>query len=264
MTHAFLKKALTFIGAAALVVPLAMGLNGQNVSADDAPTVPETQNVTLTKYASQAYAENQSEQTDPTKAPDLFGKQTLEGAEFEIYDVTTKYWESDDRGDEAKIATDIQDASWYKEDKPTKTGTTDANGQFNVDLPTQSGDKPAVYLFVESKTPNGFKQSVNFIVALPMSAKDAAGKITSYPAKLYVYPKDAMPKTPDGKNHLKFVKVDKYNPKTFLAGAEFKITRVDKDGTRYALFDGKTSVTGYQSYSNAAHVTWIKNNLDYS
>lgn len=255
MTHSFLKKALTFIGVAALAVPLALGLNGQKVSADDAGA-PATQKVTLTKFASSVDQKSQAE--DPTKAPNVTGKQTLEGAEFTIYDVTDKYWSDPDRGNEDKIATDVQDDSWSKAGKQVGTPiTTNQSGQAEATLNTHGGDnadKPAVYLFVETKTPNGYNKSVNFILTLPVTAKDG-----SFPGNVYVYPKDSINPDKNTNNHyrLKFEKVDKFNQKTALAGAEFYITRVENGTTLYASYNGKAKVTGYQDFDAKSMVTWV-------
>ena len=62
MTHSFIKKALTFIGVAALAVPLALGMNGQKVSAVDTPDT-QTQKVILTKYGFSSQADLDA--TDP-------------------------------------------------------------------------------------------------------------------------------------------------------------------------------------------------------
>lgn len=239
MTHSFIKKALTFIGVAALAVPLALGMNGQKVSAVDTPDT-QTQKVILTKYgfSSQADLDAATKDQNTDVTPDEFSKglnaQPINGAEYSVYDVSNQYYdnlssfEADDPKAEGAKTFDAKANEYFADFKtdglttvgdPKKTGNGDeADGQATFELPTtvQSGTyvgEPAVYLFVESQTPTGYKSSANFIVSM----NDAKAKKDD---AIHVYPKEPISET----YQLKFQKTDK-NTKKALNGVTFEITR---------------------------------------
>ena len=240
--------------ATAAIVVAALGLgaaHAANAPAAAAEAVPETQNVSVVKIKSDAAPAER----DPTQGPDATKPEDLvDGAAYAVYDVTDQYWSEMAKNDINKtniedVGTDSSttDAKYFDVTELTPVATMTTGKNDNANLPTKStGGRGAVYLFRESVTPKGYNPSADFLLGLPYTAGDG-----TYPANLYVYPKDAI------KNHyfLKFKKVDKYNTATALAGAEFEITRTAGDTTLYAVVDGKTAINGFEPESQK--ITWV-------
>ena len=253
MTHSVLKRALTLVGAAVLAVTI--GALGSHTVVAAAET-PDTQSVTLTKYA---YTDGKIGNTSPTSADDLTKapveqQDRIAGVKFTVYNVTNQYWTGIEKGD----FTSSVDASKFKQndDDIIKTATTDANGQINYqDLPTHYAfngkQKSAVYLFVEDATtaPDYDSATTEFILSLPVKTSDG-----QYPENIYVYPKNVSTQTYD----LEFTKEDAETGAT-LANAEFQIT--NKDGL-YAQVQGATDnkVTGFSA--DPVQVKWVQDASD--
>lgn len=255
MTHSILKKALTLIGAAVLALPLTVGALGSH-SVAAAEETPDTQNVTLTKYA---YTNGQIGNTSPNSADDLTKtpdeqQDRVAGVKFTAYNVTDQYWTGIENGD---FTSSVQASQFTKNDDDiVKADVTDANGQINYkDLPTHydfnGKNKAAVYLFVEDPTtaPDYDSEATEFILSLPVKTSDG-----QYPKDVYVYPKNLSTQTYD----LEFTKEDAETGAT-LANAEFQIK--NKAG-QYAQVQDATDnkVTGFSA--DPAQVKWVQDASD--
>lgn len=261
MTHSFLKKALTFIGVAALAVPLALGLNGQKVSADTPATPVKTQNVILTKYA---FTNNDKGDTSDKKflttAPDSDDNQyknqdRVAGVTFNVYNVTTQYWTGNFDSQDPQLA----DKLTKNDTDKIATGTTDANGQFTFEnLPiyqkVDNKNKPAIYLFAEDKAtaPDYDNPAADFVLSLPVK-DDKGGNATN----VYVYPKNTSIVHFD----LEFTKKDSETGET-LKDAQFKIFKKQGDKDFYAQVVGAqdNKVTGFSD--QPVQVKWVDGAAD--
>lgn len=263
--NAFFKKALTFISAAVMAGAIGLGAGiGSKVSADT--TDSDTTNVILTKLQDNTDTPSFK---DTDKAPDG-SESTVAGAAFTVYDITDQYWGFVNDGT-ISGAVDDKTGTENAEDMATAAATLanpakETDKQFNLktakkvvdneeatdgtlklNLPTESNGHKAVYEFVETKTPTGYKPSVNFV--LSMASKADKNGI------LYVYPKDAV----DVSYQIKFTKVDKNNQETTLAGATFNIT--NEAGTLYAQLqndDGSVIKSQTEIAPGAQKVAWVE------
>lgn len=109
------------------------------------------------------------------------GSKVLPGVKFDVYDMTAEYhaaYASAFTGNNAASAVDaaaaaIQGTAGVAPGSKTAVGSgvTDSNGEIQYDLPSKSGGKDAVYLFVESGTPANptvTKIAENLVLALPV------------------------------------------------------------------------------------------------
>ncbi|WP_164511948.1 pilin N-terminal domain-containing protein [Lacticaseibacillus daqingensis] len=256
MTKSFLKKALVFAGAALLALPLALNANVVNAADENA-----TQDVIITKYGFKSAEEEQASgevglDKDNTTHSDAA---KLAGAEFTVYDVTDAYWkyvndpankigslEIGDIKDQTVLSEAINQVASQLRDGVTAQGaqTTDENGQATFTaLKQYSSGKPAVYVFSETKTPEGFTADKDFVVSLPYGNGTDAVKI--FPKNIFDEEK--------GKLSLKFKKVDATATSTALEGAIFKIVRTAADGSKlYAKVDNAADLTTLQN------VQWVQ------
>lgn len=247
------RRMLNALGAA--VVTLSVGASGFMPHAvQAASTVPDTQNITLVKYRSGGDVKEVNPTTQPD--PDM---QRVNGAQYNVYDVTAQYWDLLKRDDitTANIGDVAGNGSYYAKNfdvsnlNPVKTVAT-KDGQANFDLPTKSSDgRGAVYLFREKYTPAGYAPAFDFLLGLPF--QDDNG---TYPQKLYVYPKDAVREN----YYLKFRKVDRYNKSTLLSDAQFYLRRVTSSGVLYAKVQGQDTVTGFNA--DAQEISWVTQKAD--
>ncbi|WP_179393920.1 pilin N-terminal domain-containing protein [Lacticaseibacillus absianus] len=246
MNKTFLKKALTLVGAAILALPLALSAN--TVQAD----TTGTQNVIVTKYGFKSdedeAASNEVGLDEPGQAHDGNAPK-LAGAEFTVYNVTTAYWQYvKDNGltgqDQDTLSTTINAAASQLRDGAKLAAdpqTTDANGQATfADLPQYTDGQPSVYVFAETKTPEGYQADKDFVVSLPYG--DGQQDVKVFPKNLF---------DENAKLSLKFKKVDANATKTTLADAEFYITRTGADGKLYAKVANANDQTTLQD------VEWV-------
>lgn len=255
MTHLIFKRALALAGAAILALPLAIGTFESNPVAADSPATPDTQNITLTKYA---YTHGIGI-TSPDSADDMIktpdpDQDRVAGVKFTVYNVTDQYWTGIENG---TFDSSVQ-ASEFTENKSdiVHEDTTDANGQISYpNAPTHvdfnGKQKAAVYLFVEdpSTAPDYNSASAKFILSLPVKTSDG-----NYPDTVYVYPKNFATDTYD----LEFTKQDSETGAT-LANAEFQIT--NKAGL-YAQVSNATDNKVTVFSADPVQVKWVQNTSD--
>ncbi|MFD1393953.1 pilin N-terminal domain-containing protein [Lacticaseibacillus jixianensis] len=285
MTTSFWKKALTLVGAITLAVPLALGMNGQKVSAAD-PATPGTQNVTVNKYAFKdaALEPKGDAEWDNSKAPEN-GK-PLAGAKFTAYNITKQYWaylkanpiarDADDK-DDAKYKRALSEAI-YQAVNPTKDQSADKTINFKDGTPVveEDGKTPLElttndsgaatftdlpqYTEVVTDADKGTSVKMPSVFVFvesgtPEGYQTAANTVVALPygngtEDVNIYPKNHFDTTKQ--YSLLFKKIDG-NSKVALSGAKFKIKRTDTDGNvSFAHVDNPDEMTTSQD------VTWVK------
>lgn len=192
------KKVFGYIAAMLMLLPMMLGAFGSQMTAhaDD----PTTADVTLHKVVFEDelpsnLIQNTGEEMDDFE--DLGGK-PLEGATFEVYDVTEQYYEYIAGGMTAEEALDqIEEDAM---DGPPRYGTgmdeqvTDADGMVTFeDLPLKDSDgRDNVYLFIETDAPADIKQrAMPIALAMPIYKVDANGELTDeLNTDIHLYPKN--------------------------------------------------------------------------
>lgn len=111
--------------------------------------------------------------------------ETLNGAKFEVYDVTDEFNGHISKGLSTEDAQETLAITDISAETPLKTGTTSGAGTVEFTLPS-STEKNTVYLFHESNVPAGIKErATNLVVVLPYLGKD--GNALS---PIHLYPKN--------------------------------------------------------------------------
>ncbi|MHC5267708.1 SpaH/EbpB family LPXTG-anchored major pilin [Enterococcus sp. LJL98] len=187
------RKIWKIIVASLLIVPLFVG----GLSAFAVDEAPTTAAVTVHKRVFQdKIPEGYPKQNTGSEMND-FGGDPLAGAEFTVYDVTTKYHAAlAVPGATQTSAMDAVIAQYpgapgtftplQAHETVAGTGTAVFAG-----LPLKSGGKDAAYLFVETKTPDSptiIQTAAPFILAMPIyTAAGADGQLNT---DIHVYPKN--------------------------------------------------------------------------
>lgn len=139
------------------------------------------------------------------------------GAEFDVYDVTDRFYT------ERAAGKTVEEAFQAINNTPTgltpvRNGITDVNGLLTFELNKKSGGRDAVYLFVESAIPGGIRAE-NFLLSFPVYALDAEGEYTDRELNdIHLYPKNVV----DADGRLLVTKRGSANNET-LNGAKFII-----------------------------------------
>ncbi|WP_261806943.1 SpaA isopeptide-forming pilin-related protein [Lapidilactobacillus luobeiensis] len=210
-----LAAASTAILSLALLAVAAPASHQVSAAAED---TPKEQTIILTKYG---FSSDQALTERPTNEEwDGAGAKSLAGVEFEVYDVTAKYW-ADPTGYKGDISDLISQESLV----------TDGQGQATITLPTTEAvagqqTRSAVYLFHETNPRAGYGTSADFWLTLPAKAADDGN--------VYVYPKNTVKET----YQQDFVKQDSVTDEV-LAGAEFVIQNTDKQYLQLTDKDGQ-------------------------
>lgn len=240
----------------ALVLPLGLGLS-QVAKADENANVPPVQKVILhKKKTNNIDGDKLISNTGDTMD---FEGEDLDGSIFTAYDVTKIYWESykgkdgtekDNNAKEAVLAL-AKDKEKLKDlaKKEFPATGTDKNedgykisGQSSLNLPTQSNNQNAVYLFLETGFPAGAVQdkSFPFVLGLPSYKESDSEGNSAYRTEVHVYPKNEVkPVT------LQFIKKgidsDGEIVPTPLSGAQF-ILKNETTGNYYNTEENKFSI----------------------
>lgn len=127
----------------------------------------------------------------------------LPGITFDAYDVTTDYYKAYDASVATKSAADaIKDAVTAvqgtageapAEKQAVATKTTLADGSAKFDLPAKSGDRNAVYLFVERASEGVATIADNLVVSLPIYKQGTNDTVLT---DIHLYPKNITKDTP--------------------------------------------------------------------
>lgn len=174
------------------------------------------------------------------------------GAEFDVYDVTDRFYT------ERAAGKTVEEAFQAINNTPTgltpvRNGITDVNGLLTFELNKKSGGRDAVYLFVESAIP-GTIIAENFLLSFPVYAIEDGEYTDRELNDIHLYPKNVV----DADGRLLVTKRGSANNET-LNGAKFIIQSDQTDrylsGAASGLFtwsddeaDAYEFVTGY-SYS---------------
>lgn len=111
--------------------------------------------------------------------------QTLNGAEFEVYDVTNDLLTLISGGHSIQEAQSELSEMDISDRTPLKTGVTEGDGVVTFNLPSYKGRNTA-YLFHESKVPEGVKErATNLVVVLPYHNENGVRL-----SKIHLYPKN--------------------------------------------------------------------------
>lgn len=184
------KKLWKIVVAALLLVPLFAGALGANAAEAG------TADVTLHK---RVFKDNLPEGLPKVNTGQLdpdFGGEALPGAEFTVYDVTTKYHAAI-VGSTQQVAMDSVIADYnatpgaFTALRPAVETSDPAGLAFFANLPLQSGGKDAAYLFVETKTPTNptiTQKAAPFILAMPIFT--SLGEDGELNTDIHVYPKN--------------------------------------------------------------------------
>ena len=192
----FIKVALTLLlGISALAATHNMGY------ADDTVTDTTTK-ITINKLIWNDQAPADFQNTGETMTFD--GSATpLNGSEFTVYDVSSKYYEyisgSDQKTALSKIQTDAAQGAPTYATVVTSKVTAGAGQAVFDNLPMKTTDgKYKVYLFLETKTPDNItvtKLSAPLVIALPIYKLDANQKPTDMlNTNIQLYPKNVTSK----------------------------------------------------------------------
>jgi len=179
--------------AALLVLPLLISVFGvATVNADDTETVDVTVNKRVWKDERPDNIQNTGEEMD-------FGGEPLEGAGFTVYDVTEAYHNlvAGSTQEAAKETIENYVATYATTVAAVEAPTNDL-GQVVFSLPLKKGGLDAVYLIVETRTPNApiiTERAAPIVLAMPIYSvlSNENGQITysdELNTNIQIYPKN--------------------------------------------------------------------------
>lgn len=244
-------KLWAILGTLVMLLPFFVGLGSVTASAEETDTdAGETVNVTLHKYR----YDTKPETTPNTGEVMDFEGDPLNGIVFDVYDVTDKYWAdfNPTNGDTAAAAaatavTDYVEEFGVSEFVNLNTeGKPTENGQVTFELDAKSGNKDAVYIFVEKSEP-GVEGASNMVLALPVYKVNSQTEINT---DIHLYPKNVIKKS-----SITIKKVGNFEGADGLI-ASFKIKKDDQFVTGN---NGNTGVATYGSEKDAKTFTTDKN-----
>lgn len=225
-----------------IITMLVMVLSGLLALAGGTPaSAATTQSVTIHKLQFENMPESIPNTGDEMTFKD---SEPLAGAGFTAYDVTAEYWvayanaEGDDTAKKAAglaAAEAVNTGEITDKNRIFDFGLTGDAGTATLALPTTSGNKKAIYKFVETTTPAGVNQTISasFVLGLPIYNEDNTLK-----TPVHVYPKNEVKTL-----NLGFTKygVDVAGVATTLDGAQFvlKEKTAAGDGLYYNSENGK-------------------------
>lgn len=180
----------------------------------------------------------------------------LPGVTFAAYDITTVYYRYRAAGMTVKTAVEaieLLSKTFTVEDNGSlmlqnelvaesavETQKTDSNGEANFsNLEEKSGDKDAVYIFMETDAPDGITQKANpMVLVLPAYKYDAEGNITDIPLdEINLYPKNS--------SKLGKLTADKYLQ--YYDGAEEdKLNEHLINGVQFVIHKEETDINNYK------------------
>ena len=188
-----MKKIWKNLMAALLVLPLLISVFGvATVNADDTETVDVTVNKRVWKDERPDNIQNTGEEMD-------FGGEPLEGAGFTVYDVTVAYHNLvAGSTQEAAKETIENDVATYATTVAAVEAPTNDLGQVVFSLPLKKGGLDAVYLIVETRTPNApiiTERAAPIVLAMPIYSvlSNENGQITysdELNTNIQIYPKN--------------------------------------------------------------------------
>lgn len=180
-----------------LAILMIIGINAITVKADDIKTDID---ITIHK---RLFDEETATAVQNTGSEMDFAGEPLAGVEFQAFDVTSKYYDLVANGLQEEALQDLQSQySGTLKDKPLAVGVTDAKGEVTFNLPMKQGEQNAVYVFAETKTPQGIeitKKATPMVIALPLYAMNSDGSFTDEILKqVHLYPKNigTLPEKP--------------------------------------------------------------------
>lgn len=261
------QKIWAVLGTLVMLLPLFLGLGQANVNAADETEetpFPDKVNITLHKRVFENYPEEKVNTGLEDKENEYFGGKPLAGAEFTVYEVTDRFYEllalKNKVGNKVytfeKAVQKMTEEENYLKGNKGKSFTTDKDGKaIFSDLKSVIKGHNAVYVFVETKLPDGVtQQSTPIVATLPFySAYSDLDTATpkegaTINSDIHLYPKNVIP---EREINLKKVGTDK---DTALAGATFKIKRVNKDKT-IEWFTGNDVNTGVAIFGKEEDAT---------
>lgn len=197
------KKVFGYIAAMLMLLPMMLGAFGSQMTAhaDD----PTTADVTLHKVVFDDGLPSDYPRQNTGEEMDDFGGEPLEGATFEVYDVTEKYYEYIAGGMTAEEALDqveedaVHGPPGYGAKMDEQVTDTDGKVVFaGLPLEKTIGETgntrtvDSVYLFIETDAPADIKQrAMPIALAMPIYELDANGEPTDeLNTDIHLYPKN--------------------------------------------------------------------------
>lgn len=182
------QKIWAVLGTLVMLLPLFLGLGQANVNAAD-----ETVNITLHKKVFENYPE---EKENTGLEDEKFGGKPLAGAEFTVYEVTDRFYEllalKNKVGNKVytfeKAVQKMTEEENYLKGNKGESFTTDKDGKaIFSDLESVINGHNAVYVFVETKLPDGVtQQSTPIVATLPFYGEDGINE------DIHLYPKNEI------------------------------------------------------------------------
>lgn len=184
-----MKKLTKILGVLTLLFSLFMSLGFRATEMVEA--APGDATVTLHKMKMTSFPDDYIQNTGQ-EMPGFGGYQYYtEGVEFKVYDVTAEFY-AHRAGNNSVDASIAHVQGLTPSTTPVATVTTDDDGKVSFTLSETSGEKHAVYLFVETEKA-GVTKAANMVLSFPVYALDENGEYTNTKLDhIHLYPKNEV------------------------------------------------------------------------